>query len=668
MIFLSILLVLLSSYLFLSGLVKKNCAFIYFLLIAFSQIVLSFEILSLFKFISVNGVLICNFVFFIIALLFFVLTKKKFYVPKIELKKILFAIKQDKALIFLSFCFVLFLIFQLIRIIFFPITFGDALVYYFTRCTTWIQNGSISHFVTSDTRELIMPVNMDFLYTWVLLFNKNEKGLGIFSFISYICGIYVIYELLRELKFSIKRCLWSIFVFSSFALVILEMVTPCSDLFIGVLILSSIYLYLKYIKYEDKTALYFSALSYSLAVGTKTTAIIAMPSVFLIFLAISYIYKKNWKNIINFGFLFILNFIIFSSYNYILNFIQFSNAFSSQEEFLLHKFQGGIKGYIANVVKYTFTIFDMSGVPKFINLNGLIENLQNYVLSILDVDIKDGTSSYFPKVFEYNNKMGRMQSALGVMGLFVFLPSLIYAIKRGIRKRKSKTSLLIAILGCSVFFNILLFSRTMVFASYNIRYFLAFVIVAIPLIAYSYPKNKICKILLCLFMFMYLIVYTHLDPIAYIFTCLKEKKVINIITKDEENDLYKYFIKKKPANIALMINWERSPIYFIEKLKLHNFIIDKILVENIEDFNLLKYDYIIISNEKVSSSVIKKYKYKMNKKCLYKDINQNIIYSYEKNRIPVRVICDIPINYIEVTGFKKDENYIGNKYIIFERK
>ena len=670
MLLVSILFVILSSYIILSSIVKRDSAFLYLLLIAFSQIVLSFEILSLFKFISVNGILICNFVFFIIALLFFVLTKKKFYVPKIELKKILFAIKQDKALIFLSFCFVLFLIFQLIRIIFFPITFGDALVYYFTRCTTWIQNGSISHFVTSDTRELIMPVNMDFLYTWVLLFNKNEKGLGIFSFISYICGIYVIYELLRELKFSIKRCLWSIFVFSSFALVILEMVTPCSDLFIGVLILSSIYLYLKYIKYEDKTALYFSTLSYSLAAGTKTTAIIAMPSLFLILLAISYIYKKNWKNVIKFGFLFILNFIIFSSYNYILNFIQFQNPISNQQQLLLNQFQGGIKGYIANVVKYAFTIFDMSGVPKFINLNGLIEYWQSLVLKLFGTTIKNGTSAYFPYYFVFDNTMTLVSSALGVMGLFVYLPSLIYSIKRGIKKRKSKISLIIAVLGCSVIFNILLFSKVMIFTGYNMRYIFTFVVISVPIIVYSYKRNKLYKIFLCLIMFVYLIGYAHHKPVSYILNCIKIKGLIQTYIKSEEDNMYEYLIKKKPVKIAIMTDQSKFLKYHIEKLKLIGIKIEKILAENIETYDLSEYDYIITNKAIVDATITLNFKERMKYKalyvseCTYIDKRNNEIYDIGQERQIAFVECKVPFEYLKRKNFVIDTNYKGEEYTI----
>ena len=555
----SVLTVLLSSYLLLSAFFTKteksvndlpdNCisskgrtGLIYFLLIAFSQIILSFEILSLFKSISKNGFFIANIVFFIIALVVFLVTSGKLYKHEIDFRKVLYALEHDKSLIFIGVCFIFFCIFQLMRIFLFPVNFGDALAYYLPRCTEWIQNGSISHFITPDSRELIMPVNMEFLYTWFLLFRKSEIGIGIFSFIGYIGGIYVIYNLLRELNFSIKRCLWTVFVFSSFALVMIEMIKPCADLFIGSLILASIYLFIKALKNNDKKALFFSALSYALAAGTKTTAVIAIPSVFIIFCIISYLYQKSdfYKTLYKFCGLFLLNFLIFSAYNYILNMIQFSNPISNPEQLALNEFTDGIKGYTANIVKYTFAIFDTSGLPKFIQINPLIEYWQSLLLSFFGTNIKAGTSNYFAGNFELGNKMSIMHSALGVTGLLIFLPSLIYSVKRVIRS-KSKESIIMASLALSLIFNILLFSRTMVFTSYNMRYILTFAVIASPVTAYSYPlnKHKLCKLFLCMLLFMYLVGFSHQKPAAYMLKCINQHKIINN-TVTNDNYIYEY--------------------------------------------------------------------------------------------------------------------------------
>ncbi len=681
----SVIAVTISSYLIVSVINKNNKnikGLLYFLLIAFSQIVLSFEILSLFKAISKTGVLICNIIFLITSIFLFIKTKAKLYIPNIEeeIRKIKFSLKKDKMLLFLSICFVIFLFSQLIAALFFPVTFGDALTYYLPRCTAWIQNGSISHYITPDTRELIMPVNMEFLYTWLLLFTKNETGSGIFAYIGYIGAISGIWEILKELSFTIRRRLWSIFIFSSFALVAIEMYTPSADLFIGGLILCGIYLFLKSAKYNEKVSLYFSALSFALAAGTKTTAIIAIPSVLIIILGILFLYKKGKikQYLIRFILLFLANFAVFSSYNYILNIIQFSNPISCSEQMLLNQFRGGFKGWLCNVIKYCFAIFDTSGIKDFINFNGFISYIQSLVLGLIGETDKSYTSAYFNRYFYFNPQMSITQTALGIVGLFAFLPSLIKSIKVYFRNKLSKRRTIMAILTMSLLFNIFLFSKIMVFTQFNMRYLLTFAVIASPVIAYSYiKKNNFCKVLLCIFMFIYLVGIAHKMPVAFINSYIKYKaQNSNIGTnflsiKSEETDIYKYIISQEKKNIGLIVSQVNTPNYLIEKIRLHGYKIDKLLLENIEEYDLSKYDYIITNKKMASSTNIIRFKERMSypdifvNQCIYTDYKQAYIYNTDVK--PAMVNCEIPFEYILNKGFSIVNNLNLKGYKIYKK-
>jgi hypothetical protein len=651
--------------------------FLYFLLIAFSQIVLSFEILSLMSLISKNNFLICNIIFFIVSLFLFCKTDKKIHLSSIkeEFQKIFFALKRDKFLLFLSICFVIFIVSQLISALFFPVTYGDALTYYLTRCTMWIQQGNINHFVTPDSRELIMPVNMEFLYTWLLLFRKSEIGIPIFAFIGYVGCIYVVYNFLKELAFSTRRRLWAIFVISSFVLVSIEMYTPCADLFIGALILSSVFLFLKSVKYDNKTNLYFASLSYALAVGTKTTSIIAIPSVFVVFVIFTYLYKKEhiYKTIFTFSGLFLLNFLIFSSYNYILNVIQFHNFVSCNEQFLLNQFRGGIKGWLATLIKYFFAIFDTSGLFDFINFNGFITYLQSLTLSVIGVTDRTFTSPYFARYFPFDSIYSISRSALGAMGLFAFLPSIVKSFKIAYKKA-SKRNIIMATLSLSLVLNLLIFARVMVFTQFNMRYLLTFTTIAFPVVVYSYIKKRtLFKIFLCFLMFIYLFLIPHKIPTAYIISAIKSMKTHKefIIFNNDEINILNYMKSQGKKNIALIISQEKTPNYYIEKLRLYDFHLEKILLENIESYNLSNFDYIITNKLKVGSSNIvnfenmMKYPRKYVNRCLYLDYRQATI--YDLNTKPAIAECEIPFDYIMQKGFKVDEDLKTNNYIIFKK-
>ena len=659
MFLISISLIMISSYLITSALKQEKNNFIYLLLITFSQIVLSFEILSLFSLISKNNFLICNILSFIIALILHKRTQSQLYIPilKEEFTKIKNTLKLDKTLCFLSICFCIFLIFQLINALFFPVTFGDAVSYYLPRCTAWIQNGNINHYITPDTRELIMPTNMEFLYTWVLLFRKSEIGISIFSYISFITGIYIIYNLLKGLGCCIRRRLWSILVISSFALLGIEMCTPCADLFIGILILACIYLFLNACRYNSNIALFFASLSYALAVGTKTTAIIAIPSVFVVLLIVAHKYKTNiTKQMVKFCLFFTANFVAFSSYNYILNLVQFSNPISCNEQLLLNQFRGGFNGWISNLVKYCFAIFDTSGIPDLINLNGFITYLQSLTLSIFGLTDKSFTSPYFARYFPFDAEISMTTSALGIMGLFAFLPSLIKSIKF-----HKKRAILFA-LGLSLILNIVIFSKVMVFTQYNIRYLLTFVVIACPIVAYSYiRKNNFFKTIMCLFIFAYLVIIPT------------SKLTQNSIKLDkiEEVKLYNYITENKIKNLALIINQGHSPIYYILKARLQGINIDQPLLENIEKYNLNKYEFIITDTRQVGSTNIINFEDRIKyptlfvSECTYTNNKRQIIENTDEK--PVMINCNVPFNYFKQKGFEQINITDFNEYSILKK-
>ena len=680
MFLISVISVILSSYLTAACIPqsreqKGKTGFLYFLLISFAQIVLSFEVLSLLNSISKNGFLICSIVFLITAAII-----KRHCEPANAgaaiqtMKEILNALKRDKALTFLSVCFILFLIFQLITIFLFPVTFGDALAYYISRGTAWIQNGSINHYLTSNTHELMMPVNMDFLYTWLLLFRKSEAGAGIFAFIGYSGAVYVIYNLLKELNFSIKRCLWAVFAFSSFSLVIAETMHPCADLTAGALILGAVYLFIKASKYDDKTALYFSALSCALSIGVKTTALIAAPSVFLIFCTVSYIYKKNC--LLKFCLFFIFNFAVFSSYSYILNFLDFGSFASPSEEMLIHEFKGGIKGYFANIIKYSFAFFDMSGMPEFLNFNDKIQSLLNAVLNMSGLTILDGASKFFPVNFIYNNQIGIFCSLFGLTGLLIFLPSLIYSIKRGFKRRKSQAAVIIGVLAFSFILNLLIFSGVLVFASYNMKYFLTFAVIAAPVPAYSYPlKHRFYKSFLCFLIFWMLVINTHQYAVSYLFECIRQKTVkIDTSLPDEKIDLYRYFLKKQPSSAALILDPAVYIPYYLEKLRLYGWNIDLIYAENIESINLEKYDYIIAQKKAFAAVRVLNFEERLKhpekfvSRCTYYDNNFNKVYNIEKKKMLTKAVCEIPFEYFKQNGFIEDENIKSSIITVLKRE
>ena len=473
-------------------------------------------------------------------------------------------------------------------------------------------------------------------------------------------------EFAQEKRFLVVFSLsaGAIFTFSSLALVSILAYTPCADIFIGTLILCGIYLFIIFLKENDKAAFYFSALSLALAMGTKTTAIIAIPSIAIVFGIITLKYKKEYFGKITFSYtgLLILNFLIFSSYNYILNFLEFGNFISCPEQFAINKFQGGIKGYICTLIKYFFVIFDFSGINNFDWYNNFISNIETKVLALINETSNSYMSKYFPKNFEFNEDVSALTSGLGAIGLLCFAPSLIISLNK-----KTNKNLFLFAIGIAFIINVLIFARVMVYTSYNLRYLLTFIVISSPILALSYIKSNknIFKWIIFFIMFNYLILNAYSKPYQYFAQVLDEKTnkssktiwvytgytyMIALETRRDELKIYDYFIKKDPTAIALIAHSKEADLYSIEKLKLHGFTIDKLLVEEITNYDLTKYDYIITNPFEIDSTKIKNLN---NENCTYED--------------NAKVICKIPFEYLKKNDFEEIETIKFNNYKILER-
>ena len=692
MFFLSLFSVVVSSYflssLFLKRILEKHIFPIIFLLIAFSQLVLSFELLSLLSQIGALQLLVVNIFFLVLSCFLWCVNGKPLckFELKDEAKKIFNALKLDKILFVLFVFFLFFILIGLFNSIFLPISFGDALIYYFTRVTTWIQNGNINHFITPDHREIIMPVNMEFLYTWIFLFFKKEAGVSFFSYISFINILYVVYHLLSLFKVSVRKRIWSIIVFSSFAIIGHMISVPCADIFIGALLLSGLYLFFLYAKNNSLIVLYFSSLATALAFGSKTTAIMAYPSIVFLMIAFLVLYKFGLKKktIVYYSLFLILNFLVFSSYNYILNFIQFANPITSRESYLINQPSGGIKCYLYNLINYFYMFFDFSGIQNVDLYNNIVTFLREKTYILFGIPKYSCCSKLFDCVFKFNSEMSMTKSFLGAFGLFLFIPSVGVSLIRGINLKSffcSVNRLYLSLFTIAFIFNILLFSKVMIFTSTNSRYLVTFVCLAAPIIVFSYIKSNknIFKWLLLYFFFIYLILipFSKIKSTITDYFYLKKTypqvaKTYELLTHrfNDENVVYGYLAREKNLKIALIAYQNESRLFDIEKLKFNGHRIDKFLIENIDEYDLSDYDYIVANSYKLDSKTILRKKSdeqrKYVPKCVY--YKQNYVVSDYKNPDLIMVCCDVPFDYFSSIGFEKCTDINLRLYVVLKNK
>ncbi len=685
--FISLICVLAFAFFIANTLDSKNSIknIIYFMLAAFANIVLTFEILSVFSAITEAGVLVFNFI--LLGLSFEIWYRNGRPVIKFDLRKVLKhftnALLKDRYLFVLTVCFIFMCVTALSLISFMPVVSCDAEAYHVLRSLFWISNHNLNHFVIADARALQFPINSEILYAWILLFVKKDLWFGIFSFAGFVLSITSLFGVLSYIGFSLRKKLWVILLTSSFASVIGHMSGTETDIIISGLVLASIYLFWNALRSGEKIPMFMAALSYALAIGTKTPAILLIPGVGIWMTAISIYYKKKdfYKPLLLFIGFGLLNFILFAAYNYVLNLIDYGNIAGSQALLSAHRNHNGIKSVAADFVKYIFMFFDFTGFTWNKTFGVFVMNIRDSILSSpIFFNPVDGI--YSSDSTKTNSTLIEPLMGLGILGFLVYLPCWIMALIRPFFTKHRKDWVVFGF-AVILFITILTMSYMLQYMTYSIRFLTSFCVISAPVLVYSYfKKNNPAKFIIVFFAVFYMVfastslwarpanrilkyfkagaTVSEVREIAKCSGFLKKARLKNYLRVNpacEIRDKLRSFDKR---NRILYFPNTADSLLLVKMLQFEGYNIDFGLAENIDKIDISKYNIILTILDLQESTVVSRYEERNSDNiflndgvyCKYADINQKEISRYSKN-YPYKSICAFSGYFLRKHGLEQ---------------
>ena len=561
----------------------------------FSFVILNIEILSLFKVISGQNILILTILEFLIVGFIWLKNKKipsisNFKSFLIELKNSLLA---DKSLLILFLFWVFCIAISFILALLSPVNEPDAQGYHALRSLFWASDGFISHFEIADIRCHSMPINSELFYVWILSLSKNDLGFGLLQFFSYFLLIISSFKIMEFYEIDFNKRIWSILIFSSLAGVISQISSTQTDLLVGSLLTTSFYLILEFKKQNKLNFLYFASLSMAISFGVKSTGVIAS-----IPLLIWYIFILR-KEFIKYFLFLILNFSIFSSYNYILNLINYSSPLGAKSALLGHGFWGGFGAIIANFIRYIFQFFDFSGFTIGFYINKFLLSAQAGAIEFFGIerDLGENVGLNFTNISMTEQVLG-----FGILGFLVFLPASIVGFFN--KKLRIFSIIFWAMIFCLSF--------SIAYMIYSIRFIVTFVAFSIPLISLTYFKKmnpyKFLIILFAIFYLGYASLFLSQRPMYHLKKEFQKTPDIKLIQNKMRDLNYKFYpsfneaytmksavqsICKNNSKIAIFAS-NGYMLYSTKFLEFNNNCkIDTLNILHIREYDLSKYDYII---------------------------------------------------------------------------
>ena len=431
-------------------------------LFGWAQIILSIEILSLFKALDLQNLYFAHSIFLVISVLLCLLKRKKL---KINFKLIWNSIRSFFQGIQLNkiikTVIILWLIIVFITIIYFGLNIPpyeyDSMTYHLTRAAFWMQNHSINHYYTYDVRQTVFPLNTEIGQLWIMIFTKSDSLVFLVQFFSFIFCLLVIYKILRLLNFNKAISVFSVFVFTCLDEVLLQSNNTQNDLNSAVFLGLALYFMLKIFKdklqnynkqisnidiftsnsnLDNKnvisTDLYLyicTGISAGIAIGVKGYVYLYILGLIVFGLAYG---KQNRKKYIKVGYILLfstIGLILFAGYNMVANYISYGNPIVDDMTSGFMRIKNpDIKTFILNSLKHTFSFYQFNG-QDFNTVGFLNQKIFYGIQNLLHINISPSVIDRpnFPFYFS-SNPIHSDLSYYGPIGYFFILPSLIFCI------------------------------------------------------------------------------------------------------------------------------------------------------------------------------------------------------------------------------------------------
>jgi len=150
----------------------------------------------------------------------------------------------------------------------------DSLVYHLTRAALWRQDGAIGYVEEPfDDRLNANPPNAEIALTFVLELTRDERFAGFVQLFAALACVVGAYALSRRVGLAALEAAFGALLLLTLPIVVLQASTTQNDLVVAALLLAATV----FVVGQSRAELGLAALATALAMGTKVTAVFALP-------------------------------------------------------------------------------------------------------------------------------------------------------------------------------------------------------------------------------------------------------------------------------------------------------------------------------------------------------------------------------------------------------
>jgi hypothetical protein len=232
----------------------------------------------------------------------------------------------------------------------------DALWYHLARAAFWKQQHAVAYIAgANDARLNGFPPNAEIADSFTMILGKTDRFAGFVQLAALVATMVAVAGISRRLGLSIRQALFGALLFGTLPVVILQSATALNDLVFASFLTCCAYFLFPW----RPVTLALASLALGLAIGTKLTALLALP---LLAIVGAFLYpRRRWPALVLVG----AGGIVLGSYWYLLNIVKtgkFDGKIASTPNATeVHGNTYSFAGTIAHFLRLLIDSFDPSG-------------------------------------------------------------------------------------------------------------------------------------------------------------------------------------------------------------------------------------------------------------------------------------------------------------------
>ncbi len=402
-------------------------------LFASAEVVLLSEVLSPFHAVGAGGYLGGALVVAAIA----ALAWRRAGSPRPRLPRVgLASLRRHPLLLVLGMAVAAALVFEAVLVLTTAPNNWDGMTYHLSRAAAWYHAGAVGGIDSHTLRERVFPPNAELQVLFTMAFVHGDRLAAAPQFVAELALLVGIFGTARRLGFERSAAAFAALLFATLSEVALQATSTQNDLVVSAYVVAAAF----FILGRTRVNVLLAGLSIGLALGTKLTAVYALPV--LLLLAIALLPRRRVIEALLAG---VVSVTALGGYVYVANVVRDGSPLGPpgfQSEF---KPEVSPVGTSSTFARLLYRFVDISGYEADLRVNWTITHAGESAFNLLRIDPDPPGATLTSFSFHPNTRVNEDISYFGPLGAFLVLPLALGYVAVGLLRRAPPARALLAL-------------------------------------------------------------------------------------------------------------------------------------------------------------------------------------------------------------------------------